>query len=93
MEYKDLKKKSESELNRALAEQRDKLRDLRFKDANKQLKDVREIRKVRLTIAQCLTLLNKKRLEGSAKAVSPEDDPSKTIKEAKPQVKADGGNK
>lgn len=58
MEYKELKKKSETELHKILAESRDKLRDLRFKDANKQLKDVRQIRKMRITISQILTLLN-----------------------------------
>lgn len=61
MEFKELKKKSESELHKILAEFRDKLRDLRFKDANKQLKNVREIRKVRETIARILTLLNSKK--------------------------------
>ncbi len=58
MELKELKKKSEKELHKILAESRDKLRDLRFKDANKQLKNVREIRKIRGTIARVLTLLN-----------------------------------
>lgn len=58
MEYKELKKKKENELHKILAESRDKLRDLRFKDANKQLKNVREIRNVRDTIARALTLLN-----------------------------------
>ena len=58
MEFKELKKKNESDLHRILAESRDKLRDLRFKDANKQLKDVREIRKLRKTVSQILTLLN-----------------------------------
>ena len=60
MEFKELKKKTESELHKTLAESRDKLRDLRFKDANKQLKNVREIRKVREQIARILTLLNSK---------------------------------
>jgi len=58
MELKELKKKSVSELHKILAESRDKLRDLRFKDANKQLKNVRELRAVRTIIAQTLTLLN-----------------------------------
>ncbi|MCK5061049.1 50S ribosomal protein L29 [Candidatus Parcubacteria bacterium] len=58
MELKELKKKKTSDLHRILSEQRDKLRDLRFKDANKQLKDIRQIRKVRQTISRCLTLLN-----------------------------------
>lgn len=58
MEYKELKKKKENELQRVLAEQRDRLRDLRFKDANKQLKDVRIIRKTRKIISQILMLLS-----------------------------------
>jgi len=60
MELKELKKKSQSELHNILAIYRDKLRDLRFKDANKQLKNVREIRIVRQVITRTLTLLNKK---------------------------------
>ena len=61
MEFKELKKKKENELHKILAENRNKLRDLKFKDANKQLKDVRQIRKVRQVIAQALTLLNSKK--------------------------------
>jgi len=63
MDYKELKNKSESELHKLLAETREKLRELKFKDANKQLKNVREIRVVRNTIARSLTLLkaNKKK--------------------------------
>lgn len=59
MELKDLKLKTEKELKQILNEFRDKLRDLRFKDANKQLKDVREIRGTKKTIARVLTLLSK----------------------------------
>lgn len=58
MELKDLKKKSISDLHKLLAQSRDKLRDLRFKDANKQLKNVREVRETRNLIARILTLLN-----------------------------------
>lgn len=63
MEFKEIKKKSEKELHKLLAEKRDKLRELRFKDANKQLKDVRVIRKTKKTISQILTLLNKNKEE------------------------------
>ena len=63
MDYKELKKKKESDLHKILAESRDKLRDLNFKDANKQLKNVREIRVVRETIARVLTLLNIKKVD------------------------------
>jgi len=65
MELKELKKKNEKELNQLLEESRDKIRDLRFKDANKQLKNIREIRLVKKTVARILTLLNNK--ETSAK--------------------------
>jgi ribosomal protein L29 len=61
MDYSELKKKSISELNKTIAEMRDKLRDLRFKDANKQLKDVREIREIRKIISRILTLINKQK--------------------------------
>ncbi len=71
MEFKELKKKSEKDLYRILAEYRDKLRDLRFKDANKQLKDVRQIRKIRIIISQILTLLNKKKTVNSKQTAAP----------------------
>lgn len=63
MEFKELKNKSEKELHKILLESRDKLRDLRFKDANKQLKNVREIRTIRETIARAMTILNSKKSE------------------------------
>lgn len=58
MEFKELKNKTEKELQTILAEYREKLRVARFKDASKQLKNVREIRNVRTVIANVLTLLN-----------------------------------
>ncbi len=58
MEYKDLKNKKESQLHNLLSENRNKLRDLRFKDTNKQLKTVNEISEVKKDIARILTLLN-----------------------------------
>lgn len=61
MELRELRKKSTSDLHKLLAESRDKLRDLRFKDANKQLKNIRQIRKLRTSIARVLTLLNSKK--------------------------------
>ena len=60
MELKELKKKSEKELQALLAEEREKTRVARFKDANKQLKNVREIRRSRKIAARILTLLNDK---------------------------------
>jgi ribosomal protein L29 len=58
MEFKELKTKDKKELQTLLVVNREKLRELRFKDSNKQLKNIREIRVVRSLIAQILTLLN-----------------------------------
>ena len=63
MDFKELNKKKTNDLHKLLAETREKLRDLRFKDANKQLKNVREIRQLRVTVARILTLLNKEKNE------------------------------
>ncbi len=60
MDFKELQNKSERELHDLLAEKRDLLRELKFKAKENQLKNVTEIRKVRRTIAQILTLLNNK---------------------------------
>lgn len=58
MKYKELKKKKESELKQFLAQSHEKLRELRFKDASKQLKNVREIRKNRKMVAQSMTIMS-----------------------------------
>ena len=60
MEFKNLKNKETSELHDLLAQYRDEVRQLRFKEASNQLKDVRQIRKTKKTIAQILTLLNQR---------------------------------
>ena len=56
MKIKELREKSETELDRMLAESRNKIRDMRFKVAARQLTDVREIREARKTVAQILTV-------------------------------------
>lgn len=61
MEFKELVNQTKDELQATLLSTREKLRELRFKDANKQLKDVREIRVLRHLVAQALTLLNKQK--------------------------------
>lgn len=81
MDFKELKNKSENELHRLLADLRNAIRELRFKDAAKQLKNVREIREKRLSVAHILTLLNTKKVStvasSSAKAMA-----DKEIKES-----------
>ncbi|MFA5420840.1 MAG: 50S ribosomal protein L29 [Patescibacteria group bacterium] len=58
MEFKELKNKKESDLHAILAKSRGELRSLRFKESNRQLKNVREMRNIKKNIAQILTLLN-----------------------------------
>jgi ribosomal protein L29 len=74
MEIKELKEKKENDLHRLLAETRDKLRELRFKDANKQLKNIREIREGKKTVAKILTLFNSKK---DIEETSKDDDKDK----------------
>jgi ribosomal protein L29 len=59
MDFKELSAKEPKELEPILAATREKLRELRFKDSNKQVKNIREIRATKHLIAQILTLLNK----------------------------------
>lgn len=55
MKYSELQHKSSTELQRQLAQLREQLRDRRFKVAEGQHKDVREIREIKRNIAQILT--------------------------------------
>jgi len=56
MKISEVREKTDTELDRLLADLRDKVRDMRFKVAARQLTDVREIRAARQTIAQILTV-------------------------------------
>lgn len=58
MKINELKQKSKTELEKILQEQRLKLQQLRFDLTAGKLKNVREIREVKKTIARILTLLN-----------------------------------
>jgi len=66
-ELKELKLKSEAELQNLLALDREKLRDFRFKANQNQLKNIREIRKVKKRIARLLTLINLKQKQADQK--------------------------
>jgi len=57
MDNQELKAKTPDELNALLATEQEKLRDLRFKDSNKQLKNIREIRNTKHLIARIQTQL------------------------------------
>ncbi len=61
LQMKNLKDKSEAELQQLLREERAKLRDLRFQVKSDQYKSVRDIRVVRKNIARILTELNSRK--------------------------------
>jgi large subunit ribosomal protein L29 len=56
----DLRKKDIKELHQLLAEEREKLRKLRFNLVSGKVKNIREIRATRKTIARILTVINLK---------------------------------
>ncbi len=56
MTIKELRQISEIERLRLLQESRDKVRELRFKAARREVKNVREVRELKKTIARILTL-------------------------------------
>ncbi len=58
MKMKDLKNQTTHEWQTQLTATRDRLRELRFKTASGQQKDVRELREAKTLIARLLTLLN-----------------------------------
>jgi ribosomal protein L29 len=62
MKIKELREKNEKELKVILAENRGKLRQLRFELAARQTKNAKDIGKTRKEIARILTLLNVKTL-------------------------------
>lgn len=55
MDWSEIKQKSAAELERLLQETREHLRDRRFKVAQGQQKDVREIRELKKSVARLLT--------------------------------------
>lgn len=61
MKISELREKTDVELDRLLADSRDKVRDLRFKVAARQLSDVRDIREARKLVAQILTVKRSRR--------------------------------
>lgn len=58
MDFNELKQKSPVELQRLLQAKREQLRDRRFKVAQGQHKDVRELRELKHDIARLLTKVN-----------------------------------
>jgi len=59
--FKEIKNKSVNELKTTLIENQELLRELNFKDANRQLKNVRQIRQIKKMIAQISTVLSQQK--------------------------------
>lgn len=71
MDYKDIKNKSEKELHAMLGDERNSLRDLRFRAGEHQLKKVSDINNARKGIAKILTALKSRanmQISGVAKS-------------------------
>jgi ribosomal protein L29 len=60
MDSKELRQKSEKELVELVASLREKLRSFRFEVAADSLKDVREIRDAKKTLARALTIASER---------------------------------
>ena len=58
MKIKDIKQKSNNDLQKLLSESRERLRQLRFDLAAGKVKNIREIRMIKKDIARILTVLN-----------------------------------
>jgi len=58
IKFAELKNLPKAELQKLLAEQRNKLKDLRFNLSFGKVKDISEVIKTKKTIARILTLLN-----------------------------------
>jgi large subunit ribosomal protein L29 len=59
MKTKELREKSEKELQTLLAENREKLRQMRFDLSSKQPKNPKQIGQLKKDIARILTLINR----------------------------------
>lgn len=70
MKIKDIRKKSDKELTKFLAEKRNHLRETRFKVASKQLKNYKELKNLRHDIAKILTVINERRLVRESSPIS-----------------------
>ncbi len=60
MKTKELRRKSEKELNKMLEDSRNKVRDLRFRASSNKLKNVNQIKEAKKDIAKILTIFKEK---------------------------------
>ncbi len=76
-ELKELKIKSVDELQRLLALNREKLRDMSFKVSQNQLKNIRELRSLKKKISTILTLINQQKVKVEDKVQVEDKDETK----------------
>lgn len=67
MKIRELRSKSQEELNDMFGDMTQKLRELNFKLASDQLKNVREVRDLKKSIAQIKTLLKERNKDKKVK--------------------------
>ena len=60
MKIQDIRKKSETDLLKLIDELRGTVRDVRFRIANKEIKNHQQLRQLRKNIARILTVLKEK---------------------------------
>jgi large subunit ribosomal protein L29 len=63
MKVKELREKSDNQLQNLIKESKEKLRKLKFSLFNKQLKNYKEISQVKKTIARAKTILKERSVE------------------------------
>jgi len=73
MKIKELRNKSNAELEKLLMESRAKLRDMRFQVLSDQHKQVHEVKGLKLLIARILTLLNEPQTKTGEESVLKSD--------------------
>ena len=62
MNAKEIREKSENQLQVLIKESKEKLKDLRFSLANRQLKDYSEIKKTKKDVARAKSILKEKKI-------------------------------
>jgi large subunit ribosomal protein L29 len=63
MKVKEIREKTEKELQSLIKENKKQLKELRFSLANRQLKDTQDIREAKKTVARAETILKEKLIQ------------------------------
>jgi large subunit ribosomal protein L29 len=74
MKFAELKNKSEKELKEMIWEKQEEMHQTRFKASEGQLKNPSVIKKIRRTIAQLVTLVNRKKSVDIAQKIKTDEE-------------------